>query len=71
MSKKTALEKIVSYLQKRRTGATAPEIAKGAKVNYNTVRRVLGELQEYWSKKLEPKRKCKATGKHLTTYSLA
>lgn len=70
--KKTALEKIVAYLKGKKKGATAPEIAHYAKVNYNTVRRVLGEI--YWStsEALESNfKKCRITGKQLTSYKLA
>lgn len=75
--KKTALEKIVAYLKKRSTGATAPEIAKYAKVNYNTVRKWLGVNQNSIAEEilffsyLDKPKKCRVTGKHLTTYSLA
>lgn len=70
--KKTALYKIVVYLRKRSTGATAYEIAKYAKVNYNTVRRILGEMWRfgpYFDKVGDSK--CRVTGKILTTYRLA
>ena len=69
MSNKTALEKIVSYLRKRKKGATAPEIAKYAKVNYNTVRKELGGIL---MKDVFPGLgKCRVTSKNLTTYQLA
>ena len=76
----TALEKIVKYLKSRKTGATAPEIAKYTKVNYNTVRKELGsavgtfyvnvcsDLTGEVSK--DSFRKCRVTGKTLTTYQL-
>ena len=44
----TAIEKIIKYLSKRKTPATAKEVAKGAKVNYNTVRRELGSVGQSW-----------------------
>lgn len=69
----TAIEKIVKYLRKRRTAATAPEIAKGANVNYNTVRRIVGQPTKAsnFGKFFGTLRKCKVTGKQLTTYKLA
>ena len=69
--KKTALDKIVAYLRKRSTGATAYEIAKYAKVNYNTVRRIVGETPNSGGIRWNPHEKCRVTGKTLTTYRLA
>jgi DNA-binding IclR family transcriptional regulator len=40
----TVKTKIISYLASRKTPATAKEIASYAKLNYNTVRRLLGEM---------------------------
>jgi len=68
----TALDKIVKYLKSRKTGATAPEIAKYAKVNYNTVRKLLG-LHSGFDGVFYPLNhsKCQVTNKYLTTYKLA
>ena len=38
----TKEQKIIKYLSSRKTPATQAEIAKGAKVNPNTLRKVLG-----------------------------
>lgn len=67
--KKTALEKIAAYLRKRKTGATAHEIALYAKVNYHTVRRELS-VMSLWLHK-EATKKCRITGKQLMSYKLA
>ena len=40
----TTQEKIIKYLSSRKTPATQAEIAKGAKVNANSLRRILGGL---------------------------
>jgi hypothetical protein len=40
----TVSEKIKKYIATRSTPATAKEIAKFAKVNYNSARRVIGDM---------------------------
>lgn len=66
MSTKTKTEK---YLNGRKTGATANEIAKGIKGNVNTVRRVLGEMvQASILTVSDVTRKCKSSGIQRHTY---
>lgn len=65
MAKKTAADKIVAYAKTRKTNPTAPEIARGSGVNFNTVRRILGA-----GVSLDTKRKCNVTGTRRHTYDL-
>lgn len=67
MAKTTAMQKIVKYMQKRKTGATAPEIAKYAKVNINTARKLLGSVENFMTVTY---RKCRVTGTKRMVYSL-
>lgn len=38
----TTMNKVIKYLNSRKTAATATEIVNATKVNYNTLRRLLG-----------------------------
>lgn len=64
----TAQETIEKYLKTRKTFATAKEIAKSAKLNYKTVKNVLGNTENGFLK--GNLRKCKVSGSILTTYGL-
>lgn len=66
----TVQQQMVRYLNKRTTPATSHEIALGAKVNHNTVRRILGEYIGNMFKKFDT-RKCKVTGSVVQTYHVA
>lgn len=62
----TAKEKIIKYLNKRTSGATAKEIAQYAKVTYKTVKNIVGNPENGFIK--EAPRKCRVSGDVLTTY---
>lgn len=42
----TTLNKVIKYLNSRKTAATATEIVNATKVNYNTLRRLLGGFKQ-------------------------
>ena len=62
---KSALTKISAYLSKRTTGATAPEVSKGAGVALATARKLLSLSFN----RDETRRKCRVEGKSLFTYT--
>ena len=64
----TTKDKIVRYLKSRSTPATAKEIATYAKLNANTVRKILGEISDsltHWTDV-----KCKIDKQYRQGYSL-
>jgi len=63
-------EAVLKYLSSRKTPASAKEIATYAKVNYNSCRRVLGELLGDGVDAYENV-KCKIDKAYRTGYSLA
>ena len=42
----TTLNKVIKYLNSRKTAATATEIVNATKVNYNTLRRLLAGFKQ-------------------------
>lgn len=42
----TVLNKVIKYLNSRKTAATATEIVNATKVNYNTLRRLLAGFKQ-------------------------
>lgn len=70
----TVFQKIVKYLESRKTPATAQEIAKAVKANFNTVRKELGYLANWLGngvlQRTPSARKCRISGKVVSTYNL-
>jgi len=59
---------MIRYMSARTTGATLSEIAKYAKVNVNTARKLLGSRGPFAL--LKAKRKCRVVGRNASTYML-
>lgn len=67
-TKKTAIMKLNSAMARRKTGATASELAKVTKLCIKTVRNRLAEMTNVEVN--TSRRKCKQTGNKAQTYAL-
>lgn len=65
---KTVEQRVWDYLQKRKTAATSPEIAKAIGASEHTVRRILGGMV---SEDEKSRKTCRVTGTPRMAYMFA